>query len=123
MAQFGVGAGAALLAHLLFGAQVATSVGYGALCAALPSAVLARGMYSATSRASPVVGFMVWELVKVALGAAMLVAAPKLLGSVNWLALLIGLILTLKVVILAALWPRSQQRSLKTSSSINIRPL
>jgi ATP synthase protein I len=104
-AQFGVGAVAALLAYAAFGSAAAMSAGYGALCAALPSALLARGMRSALSRGNPVVGFMVWELVKMALGAAMLVAAPKLLGTVNWFALLIGLILTLKVVFLAALWP------------------
>lgn len=104
-AQFGLGTVAALIAYTLFGSTVAMSVGYGALCAALPSALLARGMRSALSRGNPVVGFMVWELVKMALGAAMLIAAPKLLGTVNWFALLIGLILTLKVVFLAALWP------------------
>jgi ATP synthase protein I len=104
-AQFGVGAAVAVLAYALFGATAAMSAGYGAMCAALPSLLLARGMRSALSQRNPVVGFMVWELVKIALGAAMLVAAPKLLGEVNWFALLIGLILTLKVVFLAALWP------------------
>jgi ATP synthase protein I len=104
-AQFGLGTAAAIIAYVLFGSVVAVSVAYGALCAALPSAVLARGMRSALSRENPVVGFMVWELVKMALGAAMLIAAPKLLETVNWFALLIGLILTLKVVFLAALWP------------------
>jgi ATP synthase protein I len=105
-AQFGLGFTLALIAYGLFGLTVAMSVGYGALCAALPSALMARGMRSALNRGNPVVGFMVWELVKIALGAAMLVAATKLLSSVNWFALLIGLILTLKVVFLAALWPR-----------------
>jgi len=105
MAQLGVGAVGALLAFALFGTSAAMSAGYGALCAALPSALLARGMRSALSKSNPVAGFMVWELVKMALGVAMLVAAPKLLGEVSWFALLIGLILTLKVVFLAALWP------------------
>nr|WP_249661050.1 ATP synthase subunit I [Variovorax sp. PCZ-1] len=105
LAQFGVGAVTALVAFAAFGVTAGLSAGYGALCAALPSALLARGMRSALSRGNPVVGFMVWELVKMALGAAMLIAAPKLLGTVNWFALLIGLILTLKVIFLAALWP------------------
>jgi ATP synthase protein I len=105
MAQFGVGAAVALFAYVLFDATAAMSAGYGALCAALPSALLARGMRSALSKSNPVAGFMVWELVKMALGAAMLVAAPKLLSEVNWFALLLGLILTLKMVFLAALWP------------------
>jgi ATP synthase protein I len=104
-AQFGVGAVVALLAFAALGASAAMSAGYGALCAALPSALLARGMRSALSRTNPVVGFMVWEIVKLGLGAAMLVVAPRMLGEVNWFALLIGLILTLKVVFLAALWP------------------
>jgi ATP synthase protein I len=104
-AQFGVGAVVALIAFAVFGSTAAMSAGYGALCAALPSALLARGMRSALSRANPVAGFMVWELVKLGLGAAMLVAAPQIFSEVNWFALLIGLILTLKVVFLAALWP------------------
>jgi ATP synthase protein I len=105
VAQFGLGLTAALFASVFFGRSVAISVGYGALCAAIPSALMARGMRSALSGGNPVVGFMVWELVKMALGAAMLVAAPKLLGTVHWFGLLVGLILTLKVVFLAALWP------------------
>jgi ATP synthase protein I len=104
MTQFGVGAVLAIAAYVLVDSEAAMSAGYGALCAALPSALLARGMRSALFRGNPVVWFMVWELVKIALGVAMLVAAPKLLGTVNWFALLISLILTLKVVFLAALW-------------------
>lgn len=106
MGQFLVGAVVALVAYLLAGSQAGLSAGYGALCAALPSALLAHGMRSALSKANPAAGFMVWELVKMALGAAMLVAAPKLVAPVSWLWLILGLILTLKVVFLAALWPR-----------------
>jgi ATP synthase protein I len=116
-AQFGLGAVVALIAYAAFGSTAALSAGYGALCAALPSALLARGMRSALSRANPVAGFMVWEFVKLGLGAAMLVAAPKLLSEVNWFALLIGLILTLKVVFLAALWPSKVATMPKTSST------
>jgi ATP synthase protein I len=105
LAQFGIGATVAIIAYVMFDPTAAMSAGYGALCAALPSALLARGMRSALSQSNPAAGFMMWELVKMALGAAMLVAAPKILGEVNWFALVIGLILTLKVVFLAALWP------------------
>lgn len=104
--QFLVGALVALAAYWFAGSQAGLSAGYGALCAALPSALLARGMRSALSKANPAAAFMVWELVKMALGAAMLVAAPKLVAPVSWLWLILGLILTLKVVFLAALRPR-----------------
>jgi ATP synthase protein I len=105
MAQFGVGGVVTLLAYAMSGTEAAWSAGYGALCAALPSAIWARGLRSALSRANPVAGFMVWEFVKLGLGAALLVAAPQILSKVHWFALLIGLILTLKVVFVAALWP------------------
>jgi ATP synthase protein I len=105
LAQFGIGATVAIIAYVMLDLTAALSAGYGALCAALPSALLARGMRSALSQSNPVAGFMMWELVKMALGAVMLIAAPKMLSEVNWFAMLIGLILTLKVVFLAALWP------------------
>ena len=40
---------------------------------------------------------MVWEMVKIALSVALLVAAPRLVAALSWPALLVGLVLTMKV--------------------------
>ena len=37
------------------------------------------------------VGFFVWEMVKMALTLAMLLAAPKLITALSWPAMLVGL--------------------------------
>jgi len=42
-------------------------------------------------------GFFVWELVKIALTIAMLFAAPRLVMGLSWLALLAGFVVTIKV--------------------------
>ena len=44
---------------------------------------------------------MVWELVKIALTVAILVAAPRWVEALSWPALLAGLVLTFKVYWLA----------------------
>lgn len=41
-------------------------------------------------------GFFVWEAVKIVVCVAMLLAAPRLIADLDWLALLLGLIVTLK---------------------------
>jgi len=76
------------------------SVGYGALCVVLPNALFARGLARGQKAGQPggvLVGFFVWELVKVVVTVAMLVAAPKLMVGLNWLALLVGFVVTMKV--------------------------
>ena len=42
------------------------------------------------------VGFFGWEMVKIALTVAMLAAAPKLVSQLSWLALLVGMVVTMK---------------------------
>ena len=42
-------------------------------------------------------GFFVWELVKVGLTVALLLAAPRLIPELSWLALLAGFVVTMKV--------------------------
>lgn len=44
-----------------------------------------------------------WELVKLVLCIAMLVAAPKLVPNLSWLALLVGLIVVMKTYWIAFL--------------------
>ncbi len=98
----------ALGAWLLSGdSVVAVSAFYGALTVILPAAVMARGIMSPTSSLnamSAAMGFMVWELVKIGLSVAMLFAAPQLIPDLSWLALLLGMILTMKVYWVAAFY-------------------
>jgi ATP synthase protein I len=52
-----------------------------------------------------VTGFFVWEVVKIAVCVAMLLAAPKILSQPHWPALLVGMVLTIKVYWLALIVP------------------
>jgi ATP synthase protein I len=53
------------------------------------------------------VGFFVWEGLKIILTVALLVAAARLIVGLNWLALLAGFVITMKVYWLA-MWLRSR---------------
>ena len=103
--QVVVGLVVALAAWALTGRQnVGWSAGYGALAVVIPAAVFARGLMGRTSSlnaGTAAVGFMLWEMVKIALTVAMLVAAPRLVSGLSWPALLAGLVLTMKVYWLA----------------------
>ena len=114
--QAGVGVVAALVAWLLTGKQnVGWSVAYGALAVLVPAAVFARGLtgrFSSLNAGTAAVGFLAWEMVKIALTIAMLMAAPRLVPGLSWPALLIGLILAMKVYWLAlAFAPRPKTKS------------
>lgn len=106
--QAAVGAAVALLAWLLTGkAGAAWSVLYGAACVVVPGALMARGMTSRFSSMSPgtsAVSFMLWEMTKIAVSVVMLMLAPKIVQSLSWPALLVGLVLCMKVYWLALLW-------------------
>jgi len=111
-----VGLVAALLAWGFTGRQnVGWSVGYGALAVLLPAAVFARGLtgrFSSLDAGSAAAGFLVWEMVKIALTFAMLVAAPRLVVGLSWPALLVGLVLAMKVYWVAlAFAPRPKTKS------------
>ncbi|OJX35439.1 MAG: ATP synthase subunit I [Burkholderiales bacterium 68-12] len=95
----------ALLAWGVSGAwPVAWSAGYGALAVVLPAAVFARGMARQRHAAgAAMVGFFGWELVKIMLTVAMLAAAPRLVPQLSWLALLVGMIVTMKTYWVALL--------------------
>ena len=96
-----VGGLTALLAWALTGqARMGWSAAYGALAVVVPAALFARGLArqkSAAHGGAALIGFFVWEMVKIALTVAMLVAAPLLMADVSWLALLAGFIVTMKV--------------------------
>jgi ATP synthase protein I len=96
-----------LVAWLLWDTTVALSAGYGALVVMLPAAVLARGIMSpmaSMNAVSAALGFMVWEMVKIGLSVAMFFAAPQLIENLSWIALLVGVILTMKVYWVAAIY-------------------
>ena len=99
--QVVVGLVVALAAWGITGRQnVGWSAGYGALAVVLPAAVFARGLtgrFASLNPGTAVVGFFLWEMVKMALSLAMLIAAPRLVGALSWPALLVGLVLTMKV--------------------------
>ena len=85
---------------------VAWSVAYGALAVVIPAMLFARGLMSQFSSINAVTagfGFFVWEAVKMGVSVAMLFAAPKLVAELDWLAMLMGLVATLKVYWVALL--------------------
>lgn len=106
--QAGVGVVAALLAVLVTGRQeMAWSVLYGAATVVVPGALMARGMTSPLSSMSPsvsAVSVLLWESVKIVASVAMLVLATKVVQPLSWPALLVGLVLCMKVYVVALLW-------------------
>lgn len=81
---------------------------YGAAAVVVPSALLARGMtrHPRPLPGAAVVGFVFWELVKVGVAVAMLVAAPRVVPGLSWPALLAAMIVCVKVNWWALLWRR-----------------
>jgi len=105
----------ALLAWLFTGRSSAGwSAGYGGLAVIVPAVLFARGLmsqFSSINAATAGFGFFVWEAIKIAVSVGMLFAAPRLVADLDWLAMLIGLIVTLKVYWLALLMrPKSKNR-------------
>jgi ATP synthase protein I len=100
--QLLAGAVFALLAWLMTGkSSVAVSVAYGALAVVMPAAVFARGLMSQFSSLNALTagfGFFVWEMIKIVATVVLIAVAPKLVVDLDWLAMLIGLIVTMKVV-------------------------
>ena len=95
-----------VLAAVFFGtASVTWSAGYGALAVVLPAALFARGVARSGGQANTAVArFFVWELAKLALTIAMLAAAPRVVTDLNWLALLAGMVVTMKTYWIALKW-------------------
>jgi len=112
--QVVVGFVVALLAWGLTGRSAAAwSAGYGALVVVIPAMLFARGLmsqFSSINAATAGFGFFVWEAVKIAVSVAMIAAAPQLVTDLDWLAMLIGLIVTLKVYWVALLM-RSKRKT------------
>ena len=81
---------------------------YGAATGVLPQALLARGMsrLPTVNVRAAALGFMVWEMVKLALAIGMLVAARYVVPGLSWPALLVALVVCLKASWLALLIKR-----------------
>lgn len=109
-AQAAVGVIVALVAWgVTADVAVFASALYGACAVVVPGALMARGLSSLLSSVSPAgsaVSFMLWEAVKIGVSVLMLALAPKIVQPLSWPALLIGLVVCLKVYLLALLWRR-----------------
>ena len=102
-----VGMAVALVAWVLTGrAAVGWSAGYGALAVVVPAALFARGVLRHKASSNPraaMVGFFGWEIAKIVLTVALLAAAPRLVSNLSWLALLAGMVITMKTYWVALL--------------------
>ena len=116
--QVVAGAVLALVAGWWGGKVAGISVACGALAVVFPAALMVRGLQrqrAVTQPGAAMMGFVIWESVKVALTVAMLLAAPKLVSPISWLALVAGFVVTMKVYWVAA-WLHSRRRSLNGSN-------
>lgn len=97
----------ALVAWGLTGRQsTGWSALYGALAVVIPGALFLRGLmsqFSSLNAATAGFGFFVWEAMKISVSVVMLLLAPRLVTDLDWLAMLISLIVTLKVYWVALL--------------------
>ena len=115
--QLATGVMVALVAAVITGRQgVGWSALYGALAVVIPGALFARGLTSKVALMNPgaaVAGFFLWEMVKVGLTVAMLFAAPRVITDLSWPAMLVGLVVTMKVVwLVLVLHARSNRQAL-----------
>lgn len=117
-AQFGVGLLVALVSWGVSGkTSVGVSAGYGALAVVIPAALFARGLtrrMNSLHAGAAVLGFFVWEVVKIALTVAMLALAPRVIDELSWPAMLVGLVVTMKVYWVALAWRRVFHPQVKT---------
>lgn len=95
-----------------FGQAAGMSAAYGSFAVIVPALVLARGLRRRSEARDPAVvllSFVVWEAVKVMLTVALLLLAPQLVSALNWLALVLGFVVTMKVYLVAA-WLLSRRQ-------------
>lgn len=108
-----VGMLVALVAWVLTGrASVGWSAAYGAVAVVVPAGLFARGVFRRKASSGPraaMLGFFGWEIAKIVLTVALLAAAPRLVPDLSWMALLVGMVITMKTY-WAALLVRSSVR-------------
>ena len=95
---------------------VGWSAFYGASAVIIPAALFARGLLRQKAVSDPgsaLIGFFVWELVKIGVTVAMLLVAPRLVPQLSWLALLAGFVVTMKVYWLATWFQLKRKKSIK----------
>lgn len=89
---------------------------YGVAVAVLPSALMARGVFGrggGAGAASGVGGLLVWEILKLLMVGAMLAMAPVWIVPLDWVALLVTLVVSLKIVGVALLiWQRRAKKNI-----------
>ena len=112
-----------VLAWLVTGkSSVAVSVAYGALAVVIPAAVFARGLMSQFSSLNALTagfGFFVWEMIKIVATVVLIAIAPKLVADLDWLAMLISLIVTMKVVfVLLWMLPKLARKLAKNAAAL-----
>lgn len=102
-----VGMLVALVAWAVTGkASVGWSAVYGAVAVVVPAGLFARGVLRHQASSNPraaMVGFFGWEIAKIVLTVALLAAAPRLVPGLSWIALLIGMVITMKTYWVALL--------------------
>jgi ATP synthase protein I len=116
--QLFVGVGFALICVAVFGVSAGLSAAYGAVAVVGPAALMVRGLRrqrGVAQASAAMLGFMIWELVKIALTVAMLFLAPKVVYQLDWLALVAGFVVTMKVYWVAA-WLHSRSQNLNVSN-------
>ena len=115
IAQCATGLFLAAVLGVLGGMNWFLSALYGAAVVVVPGAVMVRGLRR--SQGLPVGGvlmqFALWELAKLLLAVAMMVAAPKVINDLSWLVFLLAMVVCLKVNWAVLLFDqrRSVQRS------------
>jgi ATP synthase protein I len=83
---------------------LAQSVAWGGVCVLVPSLLFARALSSSASAQAGtfLMRLLFWEGVKVLLTVALLFASPRVLPEINWLALVAGFVVTMKISWFAA---------------------
>ena len=116
--QLSMGLLFAFCVGLAGGVVAGWSAAYGALCVAMPAALMVYGLRRqrrVSDSGAAMLGFVVWESVKIALTVAMLVLAPTLLEPLSWLALVAGFVVAMKVYWVAA-WLHSRRKNRDVSN-------
>ena len=105
------GALVALMAWWIAGRAAGWSAAYGVLAIVVPAALFARGVARNSGGAPGAIAWLfAWEFVKLVLCIAMLAAAPFLIPNLHWLALLAGLVVTMKTYWLVLITGRASVR-------------
>lgn len=97
---------AAVMRWFIGNMEAVWSALYGAGIVLMQSVLMARGLtkLSAMKANATAFNFMVWELMKIVIALAMLVAATWIVPGLSWLAMLVTMVVCMKMNWLALLW-------------------